>query len=27
MVYNVEKMLRDHGDKISGSERGDVKIR
>jgi molecular chaperone DnaK len=24
MVYNVEKMLRDHGDKISGSERGDV---
>jgi molecular chaperone DnaK len=24
MVYNVEKMLRDQGDKISGSERGDV---
>ena len=24
MVYNVEKMLRDHGDKISGSERGEV---
>ena len=24
MVYNVEKMLREHGDKISGSERGDV---
>jgi molecular chaperone DnaK len=23
MVYNVEKMLRDHGDKISGSERGE----
>ena len=23
-VYNVEKMLREHGDKISGSERGDV---
>jgi molecular chaperone DnaK len=24
MLYNVEKMLREHGDKISGSERGDV---
>jgi molecular chaperone DnaK len=24
MVYNVEKMLREHGDKISGSERGEV---
>jgi molecular chaperone DnaK len=24
MVYSVEKMLRDQGDKISGSERGDV---
>jgi molecular chaperone DnaK len=24
MVYNTEKMLREHGDKISGSERGDV---
>jgi molecular chaperone DnaK len=24
MVYNVEKMLRESGDKISGSERGDV---
>ncbi len=24
MVYGVEKMLREHGDKISGSERGDV---
>jgi molecular chaperone DnaK len=24
MVYNVEKMLRDSGDKISGSDRGDV---
>jgi len=24
MVYNVEKMLRDQGDKISGSERGEV---
>jgi len=24
MVYNVEKMLREQGDKISGSERGDV---
>src|SRR5213082_2720548 len=24
LVYNVEKMLREHGDKISGSERGDV---
>jgi molecular chaperone DnaK len=24
MVYNVEKMLREHGDKISGSERGNV---
>jgi len=24
MVYNVEKMMREHGDKISGSERGDV---
>ena len=24
MVYNVDKMLREHGDKISGSERGDV---
>jgi molecular chaperone DnaK len=24
MVYSVEKMLREHGDKITGSERGDV---
>jgi molecular chaperone DnaK len=24
MVYQVEKMLKEHGDKISGSERGDV---
>jgi molecular chaperone DnaK len=24
MVYNIEKMLRENGDKISGSERGDV---
>jgi molecular chaperone DnaK len=24
MVYNIEKMLRESGDKISGSERGDV---
>jgi molecular chaperone DnaK len=24
MVYNVEKMLRENGDKISGSDRGDV---
>ena len=24
MVYQIEKMLREHGDKISGSERGDV---
>ena len=24
MVYNIEKMLHEHGDKISGSERGDV---
>ena len=24
MVYQVEKMLRENGDKISGSERGDV---
>jgi molecular chaperone DnaK len=24
MVYNIEKMLREHGDKISGSERGEV---
>src|SRR6201988_5182713 len=24
MVYNVEKMIKDAGDKISGSERGDV---
>src|SRR6202166_1346275 len=24
MVYKVEKMLRDNGDKISGSDRGDV---
>jgi molecular chaperone DnaK len=24
MAYNVEKMLREHGDKISGSERGDI---
>jgi molecular chaperone DnaK len=24
MVYNVEKMLKEHGDKISGAERGDV---
>jgi molecular chaperone DnaK len=23
MVYNVEKMLREHGDKVSGSERGE----
>src|ERR1700751_4458731 len=23
MVYNIEKMLKEHGDKISGSERGD----
>src|SRR5487761_1754864 len=23
MVYNIEKMLREHGDKISGQERGD----
>jgi molecular chaperone DnaK (HSP70) len=23
-VYNLEKMLRDHGDQISGSERGEV---
>jgi molecular chaperone DnaK len=24
MVYQVEKMLKDHGDKISGGERGEV---
>jgi molecular chaperone DnaK len=24
MVYNVEKMLRENGDKISGTERGEV---
>ncbi len=24
MVYNVEKMLRENGDKVSGSEKGDV---
>ena len=24
MVYSIEKMLREHGDKISGSERGEV---
>ena len=24
MVYNTEKLLREHGDKISGAERGDV---
>src|SRR5438309_1716407 len=24
MIYSVEKMLKEHGDKISGSERGDV---
>ena len=24
MVYNIDKMLKEHGDKISGSERGDV---
>jgi len=24
MVYGIEKMLREHGDKISGQERGDV---
>src|ERR1700722_3116534 len=24
MLYNVEKMLKEHGDKISGTERGDV---
>ena len=24
LTYNIEKMLREHGDKISGSERGDV---
>src|SRR6202050_5183016 len=24
MGYNIEKMLKEHGDKISGSERGDV---
>jgi len=24
LVYSVEKMLREHGDKISGTERGDV---
>jgi molecular chaperone DnaK len=24
MLYNVEKMLKENGDKISGSERGDV---
>ena len=24
MVYNMEKMLKEQGDKISGSDRGDV---
>jgi molecular chaperone DnaK len=24
MVYNVEKMLKDNGDKVSGSEKSDV---
>src|SRR3954451_18229084 len=24
MIYQIEKMLKEHGDKISGSERGDV---
>jgi molecular chaperone DnaK len=24
MVYNIEKMLREHGDKISGDEKGNV---
>ncbi|MGB9489661.1 MAG: Hsp70 family protein, partial [Terriglobales bacterium] len=24
MTYNIEKMLKEHGDKISGTERGDV---
>jgi molecular chaperone DnaK len=24
MVYNIEKMLKEHGDKISGSEKGEV---
>jgi len=24
LTYNIEKMLKEHGDKISGSERGDV---
>jgi molecular chaperone DnaK len=24
LVYNIEKMLKEHGDKIEGSERGDV---
>jgi molecular chaperone DnaK len=24
LVYNIEKMLKEHGDKISGAERGDV---
>ena len=24
MIYNIEKMLKEHGDKISGTERGDV---
>ncbi len=24
MTYNIEKMLKEHGDKITGSERGDV---
>jgi molecular chaperone DnaK len=24
LVYNIEKMLREHGDKISGAERGEV---
>ena len=24
MVYSIEKMLREHGDKISGQERSDV---
>src|SRR5438046_7622807 len=27
MVYSIEKMLRENGDKISGSERGDVEDR
>ena len=24
MVYNIEKMLKEHGDKIDGAERGNV---